>query len=116
MEVGSVHKARLIRVFNFQALQTPSSEPVLGEGLRGLPICLGSLRPQHCVQLAPHAQVRHMGPIIPCRVVARVKIPPTLVFDMIKTLNENMTRYEETYGEIRAPEPRQQPEPPAPGE
>jgi hypothetical protein len=54
--------------------------------------------------------------VIPCRVVARVKIPPTLVFDIIKTLNDNMTRYEETFGEIRQPEPRPEQEPPSGGE
>lgn len=56
------------------------------------------------------------GTIVPCSVVARVKIPPTLAFDIIKTLNENMTRYEEKYGEIKRPELRQPPESPASGE
>jgi hypothetical protein len=43
------------------------------------------------------------GPIVPCRVVARVKIPTSLVFDLMRTVNENMTRYEERFGEIRRP-------------
>jgi len=42
---------------------------------------------------------------IPCQVVARVKIAPSLVFDLLQALNENMTRYEESYGEIKRPEP-----------
>jgi hypothetical protein len=40
---------------------------------------------------------------MPCEVVARVKIAPTLVFDILRALNENMTVYETTYGEIRRP-------------
>lgn len=56
------------------------------------------------------------GAVIPCTVVARVKIPPTLAFDIIKTLNENMTRYEEVFGEIRQPEPNLGQEPPAASE
>ena len=43
------------------------------------------------------------APIIRCRLVARVRIPVTLVFDVIRALNENMTRYEETFGEIARP-------------
>lgn len=38
-------------------------------------------------------------------VVARVKIAPTLVFDVLRALNENMTGYEAMFGEIRRPEP-----------
>jgi hypothetical protein len=38
---------------------------------------------------------------VPCRVVARIKIPPTVVFDVIRAINENMTRYESVFGEIR---------------
>jgi len=42
--------------------------------------------------------------IVPCQVVARLKIAPTLVFDLMRALNENMTGYETTFGEIRRPE------------
>lgn len=42
-------------------------------------------------------------PTIPCEVVARIKIAPSLIFDVLRTLNENMTRYEATFGEIRRP-------------
>jgi hypothetical protein len=38
------------------------------------------------------------------RVVSRVRIPPTIVFDLLRTLNQNLTQYEETYGEIKRPE------------
>ena len=37
------------------------------------------------------------------QVVARVRIPPTLVFALIRALNENLGQYEETYGPIRQP-------------
>jgi hypothetical protein len=41
--------------------------------------------------------------VMPSLVVSRVKIPVTLIFDVVRALNENMTRYEETFGEIRRP-------------
>lgn len=40
---------------------------------------------------------------VPCRVTARIKVPPTLVFEILKALNTNMTGYEERFGEIRRP-------------
>jgi hypothetical protein len=39
--------------------------------------------------------------VVPCQVVARVRIPVSLVFDVLRTLNDNMTRYESKYGEIQ---------------
>lgn len=41
---------------------------------------------------------------VPCHVVSRVKIPPALVFDILRALNENMSKYESTYGDIHRPE------------
>ncbi len=41
---------------------------------------------------------------IPARVVQRIKVPPTLIFDVIRALNENMTRYEESFGTIQRPQ------------
>ena len=41
--------------------------------------------------------------VVPCRVVSRVKIPVTLVFDVIRVLNQEMTSYEATFGEIQRP-------------
>ena len=32
-------------------------------------------------------------------------VPPTVVFNMIRTIHANMTLYEETFGAIRYPEP-----------
>ncbi|SRR5712691_7361284 len=39
-------------------------------------------------------------------VVARVKIPPTIVFDVIRAVNANMGKYEVEWGEIVRPRPR----------
>jgi hypothetical protein len=38
-----------------------------------------------------------------CDVVARVKIPTTLVFDILRAVNANMTAYERAFGTIRRP-------------
>lgn len=38
------------------------------------------------------------------QVVSRVRIPPTIVFELLKTLNQNLTEYEKTYGEIQRAE------------
>jgi hypothetical protein len=40
---------------------------------------------------------------VPCRVVARVKIPVTVVFALIRAIHDNMTRYEQSFGEIQRP-------------
>jgi|tagenome__1003787_1003787.scaffolds.fasta_scaffold20867427_2 hypothetical protein len=42
--------------------------------------------------------------VVPQRVVARVKVPPTQIFNIIRALNENMTNYEDLFGPIRRPE------------
>jgi hypothetical protein len=39
----------------------------------------------------------------PHRLVARVRIPPTAVFDIIRTINQNLTLYEQNFGQIRQP-------------
>jgi hypothetical protein len=41
---------------------------------------------------------------VPVRVVSRVRIPVTLLFEVLKALNTNMTGYESTFGSIRPPE------------
>jgi hypothetical protein len=38
--------------------------------------------------------------------VARVRLPASLVFDVLRSLNNAMTRYEAIFGEIRRPEAR----------
>lgn len=44
--------------------------------------------------------------VVPCAVVSRVRIPVSVVFDVLRALNENMTRYEEAFGAIPRIEPR----------
>ncbi|HYJ60975.1 MAG TPA: DUF3467 domain-containing protein [Actinomycetota bacterium] len=64
----------------------------------------------------PAQQVEDGVVVIPATIVTRIKVPPGLVFDIIKTLNENMTTYERTFGEIKPPEPRAGQESPEPGD
>ena len=40
---------------------------------------------------------------VPCRVVARVKVPVTALFPMLQMMNDNMTQYEKAYGAIKQP-------------
>ena len=35
---------------------------------------------------------------VPCQVVSRVKVPPTVMFDFLRTLNENLTNWETNFG------------------
>ena len=44
------------------------------------------------------------------QVVSRVRIPPTIVFEILKTLNQNLTEYEDAYGEIQRPLDQDNPE------
>jgi hypothetical protein len=37
------------------------------------------------------------------QLVARVRIPPGVVFEVIRAINENMTNYEQVFGQIRRP-------------
>lgn len=46
--------------------------------------------------------------VVPCRVVSRIRIPVSVVFDVLRALNENMTRYESAFGEIHRVEPREE--------
>ena len=50
-------------------------------------------------------QVEH-HPERQLRGVARVKVPPGVVFDMIRIIHAKMTRYEEEYGPIHYPRRR----------
>ena len=59
----------------------------------------GPVRPRDTPDATPAFEV-------PCRIVSRVKIPVPLVFDVIRTLNEEMTKYEAEFGEIRRPQQR----------
>ena len=35
---------------------------------------------------------------VPCQVVSRVKVPPTVLFDFLRTVNENLTNWEQNFG------------------
>src|SRR5215467_6799212 len=41
----------------------------------------------------------------PHRLVARIRIPPTSVFDIIRTISQNLSLYEQKFGSIRDPGP-----------
>jgi hypothetical protein len=58
----------------------------------------------------PPMQDEDGGVTVPFRVVARVKLPVSVIFDLLQAINHNMTTYEETFGPISgmsgpAPEP-----------
>jgi hypothetical protein len=57
-----------------------------------------------CVTQPPQPAEENAGrAVMPCLVVSRIKIPVTLIFDVVRALNENMTRYEDAFGEIKRP-------------
>ncbi len=37
---------------------------------------------------------------VPCQVVARIKVPPTVMFDFLRTVNENLTQWERNFGGV----------------
>jgi hypothetical protein len=41
--------------------------------------------------------------VVPARVVARVKFPPSQIFQLLQAINANMTNYEAAFGPIAAP-------------
>jgi hypothetical protein len=41
----------------------------------------------------------------PLRVVARIRVPVTMLFEMLRELNETLTEHEQRYGEIRGAGP-----------
>ena len=38
---------------------------------------------------------------VPCQVVARVKVPPTVLFDFLRTVNDNLSTWERSFGATR---------------
>ncbi len=42
-------------------------------------------------------------PVVPARVVARVKIPPAVVFELMQALSRNETLYEQNIGPVPRP-------------
>ena len=41
---------------------------------------------------------------VPCQVVARVRVPPTVLFDFLRTINDNLSTYEANFGSIQRPD------------
>jgi hypothetical protein len=58
----------------------------------------------------PDPEEERSTPIVPCRVVSRVRIPVTLLFDVMRALNDNLAAYESAWGEIKRPEQEEQAE------
>jgi Protein of unknown function (DUF3467) len=48
----------------------------------------------------PPSQTEDGEVTVPFRVVARVKLPVSVIFDLLQAINSNMTAYEETFGPI----------------
>jgi hypothetical protein len=42
---------------------------------------------------------------VPHRVTARVQVPPTLVFSILRALNEQLAKHERAYGDVKDPAP-----------
>lgn len=56
--------------------------------------------------LPPQRQTTQHGEnvvVVPQRIAARVKIAPTMLFEIVKALNENLTKYEHKYGNVNPP-------------
>jgi Protein of unknown function (DUF3467) len=51
------------------------------------------------------SQAGEGGVKVPCRVVSRVRVPPTVMLDILHAMNENVGRFQQTFGEIRRPVP-----------
>jgi hypothetical protein len=49
-----------------------------------------------CVAIVPEEDPAD----VPYRVVSRIRLPVTLIFDTLRRLNDAMTRYEQRFGEI----------------
>jgi hypothetical protein len=45
------------------------------------------------------------GEAVPLRVVARVKLPVSVIFDLLKAINSNMTKYEAVFGDVPTVQP-----------
>ena len=88
----------------FQAVAPPEKEAGVYSNFLGVWHSPYEFTLDFCVTQPP--QPSEQDPertVMPCLVVSRLKIPVTLIFDVVRALNENMTRYEETFGEIRRP-------------
>jgi hypothetical protein len=62
--------------------------------------------------LPPQRQTTQQGEhvvVVPQRITARVKVAPTMLFEIVRALNENLTRYEGKYGNVNPPGDDDQP-------
>jgi Protein of unknown function (DUF3467) len=50
------------------------------------------------------SQPTESGMKVPTRVVARLRVPPPVMIDIIAVLNENVGRYQQTFGDIHRPQ------------
>ena len=88
----------------FQVVVPPEKEPGLYSNFLGVWHSPYEFTLDFCVTQPPQPSEQDQErTVMPCLVVSRLKIPVTLIFDVVRALNENMTRYEETFGEIRRP-------------
>ena len=89
----------------------PHSDPALEAGVyaNGLAIwhTLHEFTFDFFVSSQPPAEARTAeGEVViraPHRQVARVRVPPTSVFDIIRTISQNLALYEQKFGPIRTP-------------
>jgi Protein of unknown function (DUF3467) len=49
------------------------------------------------------SQPAENGVKVPCRVVSRIRISPTVMLDILQAMTENVARYQQTFGEIQRP-------------
>src|SRR2546422_7329598 len=52
------------------------------------------------------SQPTDAGVKVPCRVVSRLRVPPTVMLDILHAMNENAARFQQTFGDIRRPVPQ----------
>ena len=48
-------------------------------------------------------QPNQSGVKVPCRVVSRLRVPPTVMLEVLHAMNENLARYQSMFGEIQRP-------------
>jgi uncharacterized protein DUF3467 len=52
------------------------------------------------------SQPNEGGVKVPCRVVSRLRIPPPVMLEILQAMNENVARYQQSFGEIHRPMPQ----------
>src|SRR6266540_3061946 len=49
------------------------------------------------------SQAGETGMKVPCRVVSRLRVPPTVMLEILQAMNDNVGRYQQMFGEIQRP-------------